>query len=182
MAKRGGFHGCGRGGLNAQGIRRNSETGDVERALHVSPADHGDSGRDLRRFLDAQADSYDVALDELRRGEKRSHWMWFVFPQLAGLGRSVTARRFALRDLAEARSYLRHPTLGPRLLACTKAVLEVEDRSAREVFGQIDELKFRSCMTLFALVAGPGSPFQQALDKYFAGQADSLTLALLGRS
>jgi len=147
----------------------------------VSRAEHRDPERDLSRFLAAQADIYEVALGELSRGEKRSHWMWFIFPQLAGLGRSGTARRFAIRDLAEAESYLRHPTLGSRLLACTKAALEVKDRSARAIFGEVDELKFRSSMTLFALVAGPGSLFQQALDRYFAGQADRLTLELLGQ-
>ena len=146
----------------------------------MSDADHGDPGTALGRFLAAQADTYDGVLRELRAGEKRSHWMWFIFPQLAGLGYSSTARHFAIRDLAEARSYLRHPTLGARLLACTRTVLETEDRSAREIFGTVDELKFRSCMTLFALVAGPESVFQQALDRYFAGQPDRLTLDLLG--
>ena len=146
----------------------------------MSDADHGDPGTALGRFLAAQADTYDGVLRELRAGEKRSHWMWFIFPQLAGLGYSSTARHFAIRDLAEARSYLRHPTLGGRLLTCTRTVLETEDRSAREIFGTVDELKFRSCMTLFALVAGPESVFQQALDRYFAGQPDRLTLDLLG--
>ena len=141
----------------------------------MSDADHGDPGTALGRFLAAQADTYDGVLRELRAGEKRSHWMWFIFPQLAGLGYSSTARHFAIRDLAEARSYLRHPTLGGRLLTCTRTVLETEDRSAREIFGTVDELKFRSCMTLFALVAGPESVFQQALDRYFAGQPDRLT-------
>ena len=147
----------------------------------MSDADHGDPGTALGRFLAAQADTYDGVLRELRAGEKRSHWMWFIFPQLAGLGYSSTARHFAIRDLAEARSYLRHPTLGGRLLTCTRTVLETEDRSAREIFGTVDELKFRSCMTLFALVAGPESVFQQALDRYFAGQPDRLTLDLLGQ-
>jgi uncharacterized protein (DUF1810 family) len=147
----------------------------------MSKADHGDPGTNLSRFLDAQAGSYDDALRELREGEKRSHWMWFIFPQLAGLGHSSTARHFAIAGLAEARSYLRHPILGSRLLACTRTVLESTDRSAREIFGQVDELKFRSCMTLFAVAYGPRSLFQQALDRYFAGQADRLTLDLLGQ-
>lgn len=147
----------------------------------MSKTDQGAPGRNFSHYLDAQADTYERALRELRGGEKRSHWMWFIFPQLAGLGYSSTARRFAIQDLTEARSYLRHPTLGPRLLACTETALAIEDRSAREIFGQVDELKFRSCMTLFALAAGPDSLFQQALDRYFAGQPDRLTLDLLAQ-
>ena len=104
--------------------------------------------------------------------------MWFVFPQLDGLGMSETSRRYAIRSLEEARAYLRHPVLGPRLLACTEAVNALEGRSARELFGTPDDAKFRSSMTLFALVSEPGSPFARALDKYFAGEPDARTIEL----
>jgi len=135
---------------------------------------------DLNRFVDAQRSTYASALAELRGGLKRTHWMWFVFPQLAGLGRSATAERYAIASLAEAEVYLKHPVLGPRLIECATAVLDVEGRSAHEIFGSPDDLKLRSCATLFALVSAPESVFARLLAKYFDG-ADELTLRLLGR-
>jgi len=135
--------------------------------------------RDLQRFVDAQRPVYDRVASELGAGHKRSHWMWFVFPQIAGLGSSAMARRYALADLAEARAYLAHPVLGPRLVACTTLVLAVDGRSAHQIFGSPDDLKFRSSMTLFGRAAGPRSAFHRALDTYFDGVPDALTLARL---
>ena len=134
---------------------------------------------DLQRFVDAQRPVYDRVASELGAGRKRSHWMWFVFPQIAGLGSSAMARRYALADLTEARAYLAHPVLGPRLVACTTLVLAVDGRSAHQIFGSPDDLKFRSSMTLFGRAAGPRSVFQRALDTYFAGASDPMTLARL---
>jgi uncharacterized protein (DUF1810 family) len=138
---------------------------------------------DLDRFVKAQAGAYDVALTELRAGRKRSHWMWFVFPQLAGLGTSSTAQTYAIPSLAEARAYLAHPVLGPRLVTCVQAVNAVRERSAGDIFGYPDELKFRSSLTLFLLAAASEAkvPFQRALDKYFDGQGDQATVQKLGR-
>ena len=121
----------------------------------------------LQRFVDAQDAVYARALEELRRGRKESHWMWVVFPQMAGLGRSTMSERYAIRSDDEARAYLAHPTLGARLTECAEAVLAVEGRSAREIFGSPDDLKLRSSATLFAGVSPPGSVFQRLLDKYF---------------
>jgi uncharacterized protein (DUF1810 family) len=137
---------------------------------------------DLNRFVDAQRTTYASALAELRGGRKRSHWMWFVFPQLAGLGRSATAKRYAIASLAEAEAYLKHPVLGPRLIECATAVIDVEGRSAHEIFGSPDDSKVRSCATLFALVSAPGSVFSRLLETYFDGREDDQTLRLLGRS
>ena len=139
-----------------------------------------DDPHDLQRFVDAQRDDHAVALEEIRRGRKASHWMWYVFPQLAGLGSSPTARQYAIRGLAEAEAYLRHPLLGPRLVEATEAALAVEGRSAREVFGSPDDLKLRSSATLFAQVSPDGSVFHRLLDRYFDGSPDPRTLALLG--
>jgi uncharacterized protein (DUF1810 family) len=136
---------------------------------------------DLDRFVRAQQVNYHQALCELRGGRKRSHWMWYVFPQLAGLGFSATSRYFAITGLAEAEAYLAHPVLGPRLLECVEAVLGVEGRSAHDLFGSPDDAKLRSCATLFARVSPPGSPFQRVLDRYFQGGQDPKTLALLGK-
>jgi uncharacterized protein (DUF1810 family) len=135
---------------------------------------------DLNRFVRAQESDYDRALAEIRSGRKRTHWMWYVFPQLDGLGFSETARRYAIRGLDEARAYLEHPVLGPRLVACAEAVLAVPERSAREIFGTPDDLKLRSCATLFAEVSPAGSVFRRLLEEYFGGEADGRTLALLG--
>ena len=134
---------------------------------------------DLSRFLEAHEHSYEQALTELRSGRKRSHWMWWVFPQLEGLGSSPISQRFAIRSQADAEAYLKHPVLGPRLLESASAVLAIEGRSALEVFGFPDEMKLRSCATLFAQVSPPGSVFEQLLQKYFEGQPDERTLQLL---
>ncbi len=134
---------------------------------------------DLARFVDAQAGIHGQALEELRAGRKRSHWMWFVFPQFAGLGLSLTSRRYAIRSLDEARAYLRHPVLGARLLECTRAVNAHSGRSAHEIFGSPDVMKLCSSMTLFELVAGARSEFAAALGKYFGGRRDEKTLELV---
>ena len=136
---------------------------------------------DLARFVDAQRTSYATALAELRSGHKRSHWMWYVFPQLQGLGSSATSQHYAIKSLAEAEGYLRHPQLGPRLHACAEAALAADGLTARDVFGSPDDLKLRSCATLFAQVSPEGSVFHRLLAKYFCGEPDPQTLRLLGR-
>jgi uncharacterized protein (DUF1810 family) len=138
-----------------------------------------DDPHNLERFVAAQAGIYARALAELHAGRKRSHWMWFVFPQVAGLGWSLTARCYAIKGLAEARAYLAHPVLGVRLVECAEALLDVDGKSARDILGYPDDLKLRSCATLFAQVAPPGSVFERLLDKYYAGAADSKTLERL---
>jgi uncharacterized protein (DUF1810 family) len=130
---------------------------------------------DLQRFVDAQADIYERALAELREGRKRSHWMWFMFPQIDGLGHSTMAQTYAIRSLAEARAYLAHPVLGARLQKCTEAVLAVAGKSAHAIFGSPDDLKFHSSMTLFAHAAPNESLFRAALVEYFDGQDDQNT-------
>lgn len=135
---------------------------------------------DLDRFVAAQAGVYDRALAELRAGEKRSHWMWFIFPQIAGLGSSPMARRYAIGTLDEARAYGAHPVLGARLRACTAAVNGVTGRTAHVIFGSPDDMKFRSSMTLFARAAPEEPGFAEALARYFGGEPDPLTLAELG--
>jgi len=135
----------------------------------------------LGRFVDAQEGVFDIALSELRAGSKQSHWMWFVFPQLAELGRSPTAKFFGLASIDEARAYLVHPTLGPRLGLCVDALLPwAGKRSAKQILGPIDLMKLKSCLTLFDCVA-PASIFEQGLLNFFEGQRDELTLALLDR-
>jgi uncharacterized protein (DUF1810 family) len=133
---------------------------------------------DLSRFVSAQAAVYPEALAELKEGRKRTHWMWFVFPQIAGLGVSPTARRYAIRSLDEARAYLAHPVLGPRLEECARAVLGVDGKTAEDIFGYPDDLKLRSSMTLFARAANDPGVFQAVLDRYYDGP-DSKTLDLL---
>ena len=140
-----------------------------------------DDPYDLDRFVHAQERDHARALEEIRSARKRSHWMWYVFPQLAGLGSSPMAERYAIRSLAEADAYLRHPVLGPRLVACAEAALGVEGRSATEIFGTPDDLKLRSCATLFATVSPPGSAFHRLLDRFFGGQPDPRTFDLLRR-
>jgi uncharacterized protein (DUF1810 family) len=135
----------------------------------------------LQRFVDAQAQIYDAVRGELRAGCKTSHWMWFIFPQIQGLGRSPTARKYAISGRKEAHAYLQHPILGPRLIECTKLVNEVEGKSADDIFGYPDGLKFRSSMTLFAEVSPDNPVFVDALDKYFGGEPDPLTLDRLAR-
>jgi uncharacterized protein (DUF1810 family) len=135
---------------------------------------------DLDRFVQAQDPVLDRVRQELAAGEKRSHWMWFVFPQLAGLGQSAMARRYGLASLAEAQAYLAHPLLGPRLLELTGLVNRVEGRSIHRIFGSPDDMKFQSCMTLFQR-ARPAEPaFPAALDRHFGGAADARTTAMLG--
>ena len=129
----------------------------------------------LRRFVDAQDRVYDRVLSELRRGEKTSHWMWFVFPQLRGLGHSTTAMTYGISSREEAEAYLQHPILGERLKECTALVNRIEGRSLGEIFGYPDDLKFRSCMTLFALVSPKEPVFQEALNKYCGGEIDEAT-------
>lgn len=133
----------------------------------------------LERFVEAQDPAYATVLDELRRGRKVSHWMWFVFPQLRGLGQSSMAQAYAIDSLAEARAYLAHPTLGPRLRACAELVLAADAPSAEAIFGSVDARKLRSSMTLFARAEPTAAVFQDVLDRYFAGQPDPLTEALL---
>jgi uncharacterized protein (DUF1810 family) len=140
----------------------------------------------LERFVEAQdrvlsgRSVYSQALDELQQGRKRTHWSWFILPQMAGLGSSDMSRFYAIASLDEAKAYLGHPKLGPRLRECVQAVLEVEGRTAMEIFGEIDAAKFRSCLTLFEQ-AEPREPlFFAALDKFYAGERDAATLRLLG--
>lgn len=135
---------------------------------------------DLQRFVAAQREIHAEALDELRRGSKVGHWMWFVFPQIDGLGRSETAKFFALKSRAEAQVYLRHEILGPRLEECAAALLAVEGKSAGEIFGSPDDLKLHSSMTLFAAMGGEDSVFHAVLAKFFRGAPDGRTLELLG--
>jgi uncharacterized protein (DUF1810 family) len=132
----------------------------------------------LERFVSAQAGTYEAALAELTAGRKRTHWMWFVFPQIAGLGSSPTAQRHAIASLGEARDYLDHPVLGPRLRQCAQTLLGVEHRSATEIFGYPDDLKLRSSMTLFARTAADPGVFQAVLDRYYSGP-DPRTLELI---
>src|ERR1035437_4121812 len=134
---------------------------------------------DLQRFLDAQNSVYDQVCSELRKGDKRGHWMWFIFPQIQGLGHSATATRFAISGREEAVAYLEHPILGPRLRECTRLVTIVEGRSIEQIFGYPDYLKFRSCMTLFAHVAADNQVFLEALRKSCGGEFDRLTLERL---
>jgi uncharacterized protein (DUF1810 family) len=138
-----------------------------------------DSVYRLERFLSAQEPVYGDVVRELKAGRKVSHWMWFVFPQLDGLGRSATSRRFAIASLEEARAYLAHPILGSRLRECVDLLLGLADRSAADILGPIDTLKLRSSMTLFLRAAPAESVFQQVLDRYFDGEADDATDALL---
>jgi uncharacterized protein (DUF1810 family) len=137
--------------------------------------------RDLQRFLDAQEPVIEQVKRELRNGRKTSHWMWFVFPQIAGLGRSEMARRYAIASREEAAAYLAHPILGVRLHDCTRLLMLVEGRSAHDIFGSPDDMKFHSCMTLFASVARDDEVFGEALYKYFAGNPDRLTLDILAK-
>jgi uncharacterized protein (DUF1810 family) len=140
-----------------------------------------DDPHDLARFLEAQGQDYDRAISELRRGRKQSHWMWYVFPQFQGLGISSTSQYYAIRSSAEAEAYLLHPVLGPRLIECCDALLGICGRSAREILGP-DDVKLRSCATLFAEVSPEGSVFHRILDKYFDGAKDAATLRVAHRS
>ena len=135
----------------------------------------------LQRFLDAQEPVYDTVLDELQAGRKSSHWIWFIFPQIAGLGHSAMAQQFAIGSLDEAKAYLQHPVLGQRLRECTELVLDVSGRRVNEIFPYPDNLKFRSCMTLFSTATTDNAIFKDALLKYFDGKPDEQTLDILAQ-
>jgi uncharacterized protein (DUF1810 family) len=135
---------------------------------------------DLNRFLSAQEGDYERALGEIKNGRKRTHWMWYIFPQYDGLAFSSTSKFYAIKSLEEARAYLAHPVLGPRLRECAEAAVGVEGRSAGEIFGSPDDLKLKSCATLFACVSPPDSVFHRLLARYYGGQRDEKTLRLLG--
>ncbi len=142
---------------------------------------HGvDDPYDLGRFVRAQEGDYERALCEIMGGRKRTHWMWYIFPQIEGLGFSSTAKYYAIKSIAEAKAYLDHPILGPRLRECAEAAVGVEGGSAAEIFGSPDDMKLRSCATLFACVSPPGSVFDRLLAKYYRGERDGRTLQLLG--
>ena len=143
------------------------------------PGGAGDP-HNLVRFVQAQEDDYEQALYEISSGRKRSHWMWYIFPQFEGLGVSSTSKRYSIKSVAEAEAYLSHPVLGPRLVECAEAALRVEGLSALEIFGSPDDMKLRSCATLFACVSPAGSVFHRLIDKYFQGRSDGKTLRLLG--
>ena len=134
---------------------------------------------DLQRFADAQDRVYDAVVGELRSGQKRSHWIWFVFPQLRGLGHSPTAQHYGIASLDEARAYLMHEVLGPRLRECTRLVADIEGRSANDIFGWPDNLKVRSSMTLFARATDNDAEFRAVLDKFYNGEEDAATVELL---
>ncbi len=159
---------------------------EVKLRLEVNMADASDARSDdpylLNRFLLSQADDYEQALSEIKSGRKLTHWMWYIFPQIDGLGFSSTAKHYAIKSLDEARAYLAHPILGPRLLACAEAAVSVEGRTAREIFGTPDDLKLRSCATLFACISPAGSVFHRLLEKFYQGKRDDKTLQLLGTS
>ena len=138
-----------------------------------------DAGGDLNRFTEAQKGSYGHIVRELKTGQKLSHWMWYIFPQITGLGHSATARFYAIQGLDEARAYKDHPILGQRLLECAGILLTLEGKSARDIFGEVDAMKLRSSMTLFAAAAGDHSVFQEVIDKYFYGEPDQKTLEIL---
>jgi len=142
----------------------------------ISSKHSSDDPFHLDRFLLAQDRVYSRVLSELRAGKKMSHWMWFIFPQIRGLGRSPISIEYAISSREEAQAYLEHPTLGPRLKECTRLVVQIERRSALEIFGEPDDIKFRSSMTLFAQVSEGDDIFKQALQQYFNGKADQLTL------
>ncbi len=135
---------------------------------------------DLNRFVKAQEAVFESALAELGNGQKKSHWMWFIFPQIEGLGYSEISRYYSIKSMQEARQYLSHPILGPRLLKCTETVLALIGKTASEIFGSPDDMKFKSSMTLFACATESDSLFAQALDKYFDGERDKKTEFLLG--
>ena len=147
---------------------------------YSNQADDPGDPYDIGRFVAAQEADYARALSEIRRGRKQSHWMWYIFPQLDGLGQSSMSRRYSISSLDEARAYLEHPVLGPRLVECMEAVAAVDGPSAREIFGSPDDVKLRSCATLFACAAPASRVFRGLLDKYFEGIPDRRTLELLG--
>jgi len=133
----------------------------------------------LTHFIAAQDPVYNDVLSELKAGQKRTHWMWFIFPQIEGLGQSEIAKRYAIKNTDEARAYLSHPILGKRLIECAEAVKAIQDRSASQIFGYPDDMKFRSSLTLFASVAGEKSIFHDLISKYYAGKPDERTIEIL---
>jgi uncharacterized protein (DUF1810 family) len=133
----------------------------------------------LNRFVEAQENSYQTALSEIRNGRKRSHWMWFIFPQVAGLGFSETSQFYGIRTIAEAIAYLNHPVLGKRLVEISETLLTIDGKTANQIFGSPDDMKLKSSMTLFAAVSDENTVFRKVLDKYFNGQEDTKTLQLL---
>lgn len=135
---------------------------------------------DLKRFLDAQENDFEIALSEIKTGKKQSHWMWYIFPQIAGLGFSYTSTLYAIKDLAEAEEYLNHPILGKRLIEISEALLEIEDKTAYQIFGSPDDLKLKSSMTLFSALENTNPVFQKVLDKYYDGAKDQRTLQIIG--
>jgi uncharacterized protein (DUF1810 family) len=145
----------------------------------MTASDAAASQPDLTRFIDAQNPVYDDLVTELRSGRKRTHWMWFIFPQLAGLGHSAMSRHFAIHDLADAERYLTHPILGARLVECARILLQLEGRTAHDIFGSPDDVKLRSSMTLFAAVRNAPGVFADVLQKYFGAARDARTLELL---
>jgi uncharacterized protein (DUF1810 family) len=145
----------------------------------VRQSSDSDDSHNLNRFLEAQADSYERALSEIHNGHKCSHWMWYIFPQFDGLGFSATSKRYSIKSITEAKAYLSHPVLGSQLIACALAVLSIEGQSAYEIFGSPDDMKLKSCATLFAHVSPTGSVFDQLLDKFFQSEHDRETLRLL---
>ena len=148
--------------------------------MNTNDASSQNDHYDLNRFVRAQAKEFEHAFAEIRAGQKRTHWMWYIFPQIDGLAFSSTSRHYSIKSIEEARAYLEHPVLGSRLLECAEAVVQVEGRSAREIFGSPDDLKLRSCATLFAQALPPGSVFDRLLTKYYGGHPDEKTLRLLG--
>lgn len=140
---------------------------------------NGNDPYDLDRFVQVQAHDFDIALVEIASGRKRSHWMWYIFPQFAGLGFSAMSQRYAIRSAAEAQAYLNHPILGPRLMQCCKALLAINGRSAHEIFGSPDDMKLQSCATLYASITPMDSVFARVLKQYFSGQRDQKTLNML---
>ncbi len=136
---------------------------------------------DLNRFLVAQENEYEIALREIRNGRKQSHWMWFIFPQIAGLGRTETSKTYAIKCREEAVAYLEHSTLGERLREASEAVLSIQDKSAAEIFGTPDDLKLRSSMTLFKSVSTDNDVFLQVLDQYYQGEEDPQTFRILSK-
>jgi uncharacterized protein (DUF1810 family) len=137
---------------------------------------------DLDRFERAQVGDYEQAVSEIMTGRKRTHWMWYIFPQLDGLAFSSTSKRYSIKSIDEARAYLDHPVLGPRLLKCAEAAVNVEGKSATAIFGSPDDLKLQSCATLFECVSPPNSVFDRILEKYYGGERDGKTLRLLGKA
>ena len=150
--------------------------------MMTEASDESDDRFRLARFVSAQRDSFERALSEVKNGHKRSHCMWYIFPQLRGLGRSSTSQLYGITGADEARAYLRHGILGPRLIAVCEAALSVEGRTATEIFGKPDDIKLRSCATLFAHVSNADSVFHKIIDKYFGGKTDRRTVQLLNNS